>query len=96
VTTDARGGERRLAESRAFTPGDAPPESSREAQAALRQLAKVLRDRGWRPLRAKGFDFDERRWYARRFRWPTEAEQEQARAEAAQRPAQHSIRGGAR
>jgi hypothetical protein len=52
----------------------APPEETPEARAALRKLAKVLREQGWRPLRAKGIDFDERRWYARRFRWPTEEE----------------------
>jgi hypothetical protein len=53
-----------------------PPEESPEAQAALRQLVKDLRARGWRPLRARGLDFDERQWYARRFRRPTEAELE--------------------
>jgi hypothetical protein len=80
VTTDSQGVERRLANSPPFewphlSP---PPEESREAQAALRELAKELREKGWRPLRAKGFDFDERRWYARRFRWPTQAEAAQA------------------
>jgi hypothetical protein len=79
VTTDPEGVERRLATSPPFEwPELSPPEESREAQAALRQLAKELREKGWRPLRAKGFDFDERRWYARRFRWPTQAEVAQA------------------
>jgi hypothetical protein len=50
--------------------GPSPPEQSAEAQAALRQLAKELRKNGWRPLRAKGEDVDEQRWYARRFRQP--------------------------
>jgi hypothetical protein len=67
-----------------------PPEDSGEARAALRALAKDLRERGWRPLRARGIDFDERRWYARRFRWPTEAQAEAGPAdsspEAARRP----------
>jgi hypothetical protein len=94
ATTDAQGHERRLVESPPLAPGDAPPEDSREAQAAIRQLAKELRQRGWRPLRAKGFDFDERRWYARRFRWPTEAEQEAGAGEAT-RPAQKRVQGGA-
>jgi hypothetical protein len=78
VTTDANGVEKRLARSPQFEWNElAPPaEDSREAQAALRQLAKELRERGWRPLRAKGFEFDERQWYARRFRWPTEAERQ--------------------
>jgi hypothetical protein len=59
-----------------------PPEDSPEARAALRTLAKDLRERGWRPLRARGVDFDERRWYARRFRWPTEAEAEAGPADS--------------
>jgi hypothetical protein len=29
-----------------------------------------LRERGWKPLRAKGKDFDEPQWYARRFKQP--------------------------
>jgi hypothetical protein len=75
VTTDPDGTERRIARSPQFDwRGPSPPEQSPEAQAALRQLAKELRDKGWRPLRAKGIDFDERRWYARRFRWPTDLE----------------------
>jgi hypothetical protein len=78
VTTDADGVEKRLARSPQFEWNElAPPtEDSREAQAALRQLAKELREKGWRPLRAKGFDFDDRQWYARRFRWPTDAERQ--------------------
>jgi LPXTG-motif cell wall-anchored protein len=95
VTTDAQGRESRLAESPPLGPGEQPPpEESREAQQALRVLAKELRERGWRPLRARGFDLDDRRWYARRFRWPTEAEQE-ARPGAVERPAQNRVRGGA-
>jgi hypothetical protein len=47
-----------------------PPEHSAEAEAALRQLAEELRASGWTPLRAKGKDFDEEQWYARRFRLP--------------------------
>ncbi|HMI68455.1 MAG TPA: hypothetical protein VK510_00585, partial [Solirubrobacteraceae bacterium] len=47
-----------------------PDEDSREARTAVRVLAKELRDKGWRPMRAKGDDFDEQRWYARRFRFP--------------------------
>jgi hypothetical protein len=71
VTTDAYGVERTLATSphvdwRAST----PPEQCLQAQAALRNLAKTLRDNGWRPMRAKGKDFNEPQWYARRFRHP--------------------------
>jgi hypothetical protein len=81
VTTDTEGVEHRLAwsprvEWRAPTP---PPEDNRRAQAALRVLAKDLRDKGWRPMRAKGKDFDELQWYARRFRFPV-AEGEDDRA----------------
>jgi hypothetical protein len=77
VTIDNDGGEQRLGRSPRFDwPGPAPPEETPDARAALRRLAKDLRERGWRPLRAKGIDFDERRWYCRRFRWPTEAEVE--------------------
>jgi hypothetical protein len=75
VTVGPDGTERRIARSPQFDwRGPSPPEQSPEAQAALRQLAKELREKGWRPLRAKGIDFDERRWYARRFRFPTELE----------------------
>jgi len=69
VMPDGDGVERTLATSptvqwRAAT----PPEQSPEAQAALRQLSKTLRDGGWRAMRTKGKDFDEPQWYARRFR----------------------------
>jgi hypothetical protein len=71
---DADGVERTLATSpRLDWRGRSPPEQSREAQAALRQLAKQLRDKGWRPMRAKGRDFGEQQWYARRFRPPEPA-----------------------
>jgi hypothetical protein len=64
--------EERIAQSPTFDwPGDGPPdEESREARTALRVLSKELRDKGWRPMRVKGSDFDEQRWYARRFRLP--------------------------
>jgi hypothetical protein len=71
MTTDADGVEHRLASSPPIaSPGASPPEQTAEAQRALRQLAKELRDRGWKPLRAKGTDFDEPQWYARRFKRP--------------------------
>jgi hypothetical protein len=77
VMIDGNGGEQRLGRSPRFDwAGPAPPDETPDARAALRRLAKDLRERGWRPLRAKGVDFDERRWYCRRFRWPTEAEVE--------------------
>jgi hypothetical protein len=75
ATTDVNGVEHRLAWSPPIEwrePGP-PDEDSREARAALRVLAKDLRDKGWRPMRAKGDDFDEQRWYARRFRFPVAA-----------------------
>jgi len=78
VTSDADGVEHRVAWSPPIEWGEAgpPDEESREARAALRVLAKELRDKGWRPMRAKGEDFDETRWYARRFRFPVaEAEE---------------------
>jgi hypothetical protein len=95
VTTDPDGIEKRLARSPQFEWSElAPPtEDSRAAQAALRQLAKELRERGWRPLRAKGFDFDERQWYARRFRWPTEAERQKPDAKRPLGDAQRSPSG---
>ena len=75
VLVDASGVEHMLVSSpRLDEAGPAPPDETPEARAALRQLATQLRERGWRPLRTKGIDFDERRWYARRFRWPTEEE----------------------
>jgi hypothetical protein len=71
VTTDASGVERTVATSpRVEWHRATPPEQNPEAQAALRQLSKTLRDKGWRPMRAKGKDFDEPQWYARRFRGP--------------------------
>jgi hypothetical protein len=71
VTVEADGVERAVAISPRFDwQGSSPPDQSREAQAALRRLSKQLRDDGWRPMRAKGTDFDEQRWYARRFRQP--------------------------
>jgi hypothetical protein len=95
VTTDPDGNEKRLARSPQFEWNglEPPAEDSREAQAALRQLAKELREKGWRPLRAKGFEFDERQWYARRFRWPTDAEREKPRAE---RPIGDALRSPSR
>jgi hypothetical protein len=71
VTTDDNGVERTLATSphvewRAAT----PPDQSSEAEAALRQLSKTLRESGWRAMRTKGKDFNEPQWYARRFRLP--------------------------
>jgi hypothetical protein len=80
ATVDADGAEQRLGRSPVVDwHGPGPPEETPEARAALRRLAKDVRERGWRPLRARGIDFDERQWYARRFRWPTEAEIEAAR-----------------
>jgi hypothetical protein len=75
VTVGADSAEKRLARSPVVDwaqPG--PPEETAETQAALRELVKDLFARGWRPLRARGVEFDERQWYARRFRRPTEAE----------------------
>jgi hypothetical protein len=75
VRIDTDGAEHRVGRSpRVDCDGLGPPGETPEARAALRQLVKDLRRGGWRPLRARGIDFDERRWYARRFRWPTEAE----------------------
>jgi hypothetical protein len=72
---DADGVERRVARSpRLDPPVSSPPERTPEAQAALRTLAKELRDDGWKPLRAKGKDFGEQQWYTRRFRQPVELE----------------------
>jgi hypothetical protein len=69
VTIDADGAERTLATSPLVEwRGPTPPDESPETRAALRQLSKILRDTGWRPMRAKGKDFNEVRWYARRFR----------------------------
>jgi MYXO-CTERM domain-containing protein len=75
VATEPDGSERPVARSpNVDWVGPSPPEQGSELESALRVLSKQLRDLGWRPLRARGFDYDERRWYARRFRWPTEAE----------------------
>jgi LPXTG-motif cell wall-anchored protein len=75
VRIDTDGAEHRVGRSpRVDCDGLGPPGETPEARAALRQLVKDLRRGGWRPLRARGIDFGERRWYARRFRWPTEAE----------------------
>ena len=75
VRIDPDGVEHRIGRSpRVDCDESAPPAETPEARAALRKLVKDLRQGGWRPLRARGIDFDERRWYARRFRWPTEAE----------------------
>lgn len=79
ITTDPDGTERRIARSPSVDASrPEPPDQEPEFEAALKVLSKQLRDLGWRPLRARGVDFDERRWYARRFRWPTEAEQQGA------------------
>jgi hypothetical protein len=75
VRIDRDGAEHRIGRSPQVDCDEpAPPGETPEARAALRQLVKDLRQGGWRPLRARGIDFEERRWYARRFRWPTEAE----------------------
>jgi hypothetical protein len=74
VPAGVDGDEQRVVRSQRLEGGQpSPPEQTSEARAAVRQLAKELRDRGWSPLRAKGADFDEWQWYARRFRWPAEA-----------------------
>ena len=81
VTTDQDGVEHPLARSPRVDSVDQgpPPEDSREAQSALRLLAKELREKGWRPMRAKGYDFEAQQWYARRFRFPVvEGEDERA------------------
>ncbi|HEY7622819.1 MAG TPA: hypothetical protein VH834_23805 [Solirubrobacteraceae bacterium] len=59
--------------------GPGPPEDTPETRWAIQQLARDLLEGDWRPLRTKGIDFDERRWYARRFRRPTEEEVEAGR-----------------
>jgi hypothetical protein len=56
-----------------------PPEETPATRWAIQRLAKDLLERDWRPLRQKGIDFDERRWYARRFRRPTDEELAAAR-----------------
>jgi hypothetical protein len=75
VTADRDGVEHMIASSPPVEwrePG--PPEDTPGTRWAVQRLAKDLLERDWRPLRQKGTDFDERRWYARRFRRPTEAE----------------------
>jgi hypothetical protein len=73
VIVDDDGVERTVATSPRFDwRGPSPPDQTPEAQAAVRRLSRQLRDAGWRPMRAKGVDFDEQRWYARRFRQPLE------------------------
>jgi MYXO-CTERM domain-containing protein len=59
-----------------------PPEETPATRWAIQRLAKDLLERDWRPLRQKGIDFDERRWYARRFRRPTDEELGAAREDA--------------
>jgi hypothetical protein len=69
VMVDADGVEHSVATSRRVEwRGSAPPDENPESQAALRQLSKILRESGWRPMRGRGKDFKEERWYARRFR----------------------------
>jgi hypothetical protein len=101
TTTDPDGTERGIARSpRVDWNGSAPPDQEPEFEAAVKVLSKQVRDLGWRPLRARGVDFDERRWYARRFRWPTEAEGERppggdAPRQAGERVGTHTKRGDA-
>jgi MYXO-CTERM domain-containing protein len=83
VTADRDGVERMVASSPPVAwrePG--PPEETPGTRWAVQRLAKDLLERDWRPLRQKGIDFDERRWYARRFRRPTEEELAEAREAA--------------
>jgi hypothetical protein len=97
-TVDENGSEQQLARSPVVDwdqPG--PPEETPEARAAIRRLTKSLRDGGWRLLRARGVDFHERQWYARRFRWPTEAEAQPGGPDGAARDHEVGARpGGAR
>jgi hypothetical protein len=79
IVVDEEGSEHRVARSpRVERPGSSPPGETPEAKAALRKLSKELRDDGWKPLRAKGKDYGEQRWYTRRFRRPVEVEDDQA------------------
>jgi hypothetical protein len=95
VKTDSDGVEHRLGHSpRVECDGLGPPDETPEATAALRQLVKDLRQVGWRPLRARGIDFHERRWYSRRFRWPTEAEALAANPDAGDRAREVAGRPG--
>ena len=69
VVAEADGTERRVALSPPVaSAGTSPPDATPETQRALRALAKDLRADGWRPLRAKGEDLGEIRWYTRRFK----------------------------
>ena len=69
VTVDAHGAKHSLATSRRVEwRGSMPPAETPDSQAALRQLSKILRDKGWQPMRGNGEDFGQERWYARRFR----------------------------
>jgi hypothetical protein len=95
VRIDPDGVEHRIGRSsRVDCDGPGPPGETPEARAALRQLVKDLRQGGWRPLRARGIDFEERRWYARRFRWPTEAEVLAGNPDASERPQEVAGRPG--
>jgi hypothetical protein len=95
VRIDSDGVEHRVGRSpRVDCDEPGPPGETPEARAALRQLVKDLRRGGWRPLRARGTDFDERRWYARRFRWPTEAEVLAGNTDAGDRPREVAGRPG--
>jgi hypothetical protein len=97
VTTDANGTERVVARSpRVDAHGPEPPDQEPELDAALKVLSKQVRDLGWRPLRARGIDFDERRWYARRFRWPTEADTQGGGEAPPRRAGVHANKGDAR
>jgi hypothetical protein len=97
VTTEADGTERVIARSpRVDAHGPEPPEQEPELEAALKVLSKQVRDLGWRPLRARGVDFDERRWYARRFRWPTEADTQDGGEAPPRRAGVHANKGDAR
>jgi hypothetical protein len=87
VTTGDDGVERTVATSpHVEWTASTPPEDGPETQAAIRQLSKTLRADGWRPMRAKGTDFNEPQWYARRFRYP-EAPAADADSQAADRSA---------
>jgi hypothetical protein len=97
VAIEADGTERVVARSpRIDAHGPEPPEQEPELEAALKVLSKQVRDLGWRPLRARGFDFDERRWYARRFRWPTEAETPEGGKAPPRQAGVHANKGDAR
>jgi hypothetical protein len=69
VAVDAHGVKHSLATSRRIDWRDSlPPPETPEGQAAVRQLSKILRDSGWRPIPGNGEDLGEERWYAHRFR----------------------------